>query len=131
MKMLALGLLLAASLVGKNKVEKTYPDHGQLIEVAGHPEARGGGVYTDADGGVHSNRARRFEIYVWTLRSSSMEYQIESTSQVRPIWMKRAKGPGEVADQVNFRIEKGKVYIQYGDKERRYKIVGKRLVDPK
>lgn len=42
--------------------------------------------------------------------------------------MKRAKGAGELADELAFRVEKGMVYIQYGDKERRYLIVGKRLL---
>jgi hypothetical protein len=122
--------LITLPLLAKDKPPHAYPERGQIVGIASHSEAYGGGVSTDAEGGVHSNPVKHYKIYVWTLLTPSVEYQIESTSPVRPIWMKPAKGAGELADEVAFRIEKQMVYIQYGEKERRYRIVGKRLLDP-
>ncbi len=115
-------------LAAPEKPPRTYSEHGKIIDIEGHPERYGGGVYTDANGDVKSRPVRRVQVYYWTLLTTSVEYRIESTSPVRPLWMPRAKGAGNLADEVDFRIDKGMVYIQYGDKERRYRIVSERLV---
>ena len=114
--------LLTVVLVAgaKDKAEKIYPEHGKITSMRTELETRtrGSGVYTDSSGDVHGGevRTRVSRVPVYLIRTASMEYQIEG-------------GRFGIGDEVNFRTEKGKLFIKSANKELKHSIVGQHLVD--
>jgi hypothetical protein len=100
-----------------DKPPKAYPEHGKVTGMRTELETSGGGVYTDADGGVHGRRVETDRVPVYLLRTTEMEYEIEG---------KRLS----IGNVVDFRVDKDRLNIKAADKEVKYRVVGQRVIGP-
>jgi len=105
-------VLLLSVASAKTKPDKIYPEHGTVISMRTERATHGSGVYTDPYGKTHGGRVRSSRIRVYKVRTTDMDYELDGRRRLA------------IGDEVTFRIEKGRLYVQLGDKEQRFTIVG-------
>jgi len=105
---LAFLFLLAASAKDKT----TYPLHGTVVAMRSTSATYGGGVYTDPYGKTHGGAVHTAMIPVFKIRTTELDYEVQGKQALT------------VGQELDFRIDKLRLYVQRGNKERRYDIVG-------
>ena len=114
MRRFALVILLLS--VGSAKDKPTYPEHGTVVATRTENETSGSGVYTGPNGKTHGGEVVTMAVRVFRIRTSAMDYEVEGKRNL------------SIDEELNFRIEKGRrqlyMYIQRGEKEQRYSVVG-------
>jgi hypothetical protein len=105
-----LAILLLSVASAKDK--PTYPEHGTVVAMRTQGVTSGGGVYTGPNGKTHGGAVHTNNIPVFKIRTSAIDYEVEGKPNL------------SLDEEFDFRIEKLKLYIQRGEKEQRYSIVG-------
>ena len=108
---LSIGFIFAAHGFADDKAPKTYPLHGTVIAMRTESSVHGAGVYTDPYGKTRGGGTHTQKQLVYTIRTHDMDYDVESKDL-------------SVNDEVALRVEKHKVFIQSGSKERKCALVG-------
>jgi hypothetical protein len=101
----------------KAKNPKTYPEHGTVLAMRTTERSYTTGVYTDPQGKTHGGNSYSARRPVYRIETEKMFYELEGT--------KKEQLP--IGGTVDFRIEKDKAYIQRGDKEDKFRVVGVEL----
>jgi hypothetical protein len=112
MRQFLLAVLLLSTAVAKDKPAKVYPERGTVVAMRTERATRGGGVYTDNQGRTHGGGVHSVKIPVYKVRNADMDFELEGRTRL------------SIGDQVSFRIEKNRVYVQDGSKERKFSLVG-------
>ena len=110
MRQLTLALLVLAVAFAKDK--PVYPNHGTVVAMRTDRATSSTGVYTDPYGKTHGGVVGTRKIPVFTIRTENIDYEIEGRRDL------------SVEQEVRFRIDNRRIYVQNGDKEDRYDIVG-------
>jgi hypothetical protein len=106
-------VLFSSGASAKDKGPKEYPLHGTVIAMHTDSQVRGTPVYTDPYGKTHGGGVHTRHASVYTIRTDRMDYDVEPR-----------RGDLAVGDRVAFRIEKHRVFVQTGDKERKCWLMG-------
>lgn len=99
-------------LVASAKDKTTYPLHGTVIAMRSESVTYGGGVHTDPFGKTHGGAVHTALVPVFKIRTSELDYEVQGKEALT------------VGQDLDFRIDKLRLYVQRGSKERRYDIVG-------
>jgi hypothetical protein len=97
--------------VASAKEKPTYPEHGTVVAMRTERATSGGGVYTDSHGKTHGGVVGSHLIPVFKIRTANIDYEVEGREL-------------SIGEELSFRIDKRRLYVQRGDKEQRYAIVG-------
>ena len=110
----AVVLLVLAFLpcTSAKKPEKVYPERGTIVAMRTERVTGSTGVYTDSQGKTHGGAAYSRRIPVYRVRTTEMDYEIEGRQKL------------SIGEEVRFRIEKNRVYVERGDKEQKFLLVG-------
>ncbi len=106
----ALAVFLAAVSFAKDK--PTYTEHGTIVAMKTERVVSGTPVYTDPYGKTHGGVVGTHRVPVFTIRTATIDYEVEGRQAL------------SIDQEVDFRIDKRRVYIRRGDKEDRYALVG-------
>ena len=102
-------LFVAVSLA---KDKPTYTEHGTVVAMKTERIGSGTPVYTDPYGKTHGGIVGTHRVPVFTIRTTAIDYEVEGRQAL------------SIDQEVDFRIDKRRVYVKRGDKEDRYTLVG-------
>jgi hypothetical protein len=110
MRILLLTIMALAILTAKDK--PTYPEHGTVLSMRKDVAETFKGE-TDLYGNVSGKKGyARVKIPVYKVQTDTMTYEVEGKLTL------------PVGGTIAFRIEKDRMYVQDGHKEKKYSIVG-------
>jgi hypothetical protein len=114
MRRVLLQLFMAFSLPAAvfSKDKPSYPEHGTIVAMKTDRVVSGTPVYTDPYGKTRGGTVGSRNVPVFTIRTSTIDYEVEGRRDL------------SIDQEVDFRIDKRRVYIERGDKEDRYTLVG-------
>jgi hypothetical protein len=113
----SLFLLVCSNVLAKDKEPKTYPEQGRVIANRTAEQARTLPVYTDPYGKTHGGMSIISRLPVFRIETETKFYEIEG----------RKKQQLALGDTIQFRLEKQWAYVQQGDKEQKFRLVGTEL----
>lgn len=112
-------VLLLSVASAKDKPAKSYAEHGVVIAMRIERVSRSTGVYTDSNGKTWGGAVSSHRLPIYKIRAAGMDYELEGR-----------RGDLAIGDQLSFRVEKDRVYVQRGEKERRLILVGQESHQP-
>jgi len=108
-------LACTMAIVAKDKQPRAHPEHGTVVAVRSGEFPVNVPVHTDPNGKTWGG---------WTARRGTQTYRIAAETLIYEVAEQEKHPRLSVGDKVDFRIEKGKAFLQEGDnKERKYKVV--------
>ena len=108
---------VATAAFPKAKNPKTYPEHGTVLAMHTTERSYTTGVYTDPQGKTHGGNSYTSRRPIYRVETEKLFYELEGSR----------KEQLPIGAAVDFRIEKDKAYIQRGDKEDKFRVVGVEL----
>jgi len=119
--MAVLLLALPTSGLPKDKEPKSYPEKGTVIAIHVNAQSHTAPVYTDPQGQTRGGGSSVHRLQVFRVETETKFYELEGGR----------KPDMGLGDTIQFRIEKQSAYVQRGDKEKKYRLVGVELKAPK
>jgi hypothetical protein len=115
--------LLAAhsGTLAKDKELKTYPERGTVIATKTQEQSRTTPIYTDPYGKTHGGISAIRRLPVYRIETETKFYELEG----------KKKEALALGDTIRFRLEKEWAYVQQGDKEQKFRVVGVELKQTK
>jgi hypothetical protein len=110
LRWLILAILVLSAASAKEK--PTYSEHGTVVAMRTERVTRGGGVYTDSQGKTRGGVVGSQAVPIFKIRTTNIDYEVEGRPDL------------SMGEELNFRIDKRRLYVQRGEKEQRYSIVG-------
>ena len=114
-------LVASATAFAKEKQPKSYPEHGTIIATKTSAQVETEEVTTDKNGKVHGGDSITWHYPVYRIETDTRIYELEALTEKRAF---------SVGDVVHFRLEKRWAYVQYGDKEKRVRVITVELKPP-
>jgi hypothetical protein len=114
-------IFCSVSVCSKEKNPKTYPEHGTVLAMHDSLHSYTNGVYTDSYGKSHGGNSTTIRKHVYRVETTTRLYELEG----------KKKDQLEIGGVIDFRIEKDRAYIQRGEKEEKFRIVGVELTPSK
>jgi hypothetical protein len=110
---------LFSNALGEDKHPKAYPLHGTVTAMRTETHPGSTPVYTDPYGKTRGGGTVMHGWNVYTIRTPDMEYDVSG----------HRKDKFTIGEQVDFRCERGKVFVKDGDREKRLDLEGQRMRD--
>ncbi len=113
-----LGSLLLVTLFStwaKDKDPKTYPEQGTVVSERTQEQPVTTPVYTDPYGKTQGGFSSIRRLPVYRIEADTKFYELEG---------KRRGEPLALGSTIGFRIDKKWAFVQQGDKEQKFRIVG-------
>jgi hypothetical protein len=105
------------NVLAKDRAPKTYPEQDRVIANRIAEQAHTTPVYTDPYGKTHSGVTAIRRLPVFRVETDTKFYEFEG----------KRKQELPLGDTIQFRLEKEWAYIQQGDKQQRFRVVGTEL----
>src|ERR1700733_11018287 len=109
-----LSLTMCSYVLGNDKV---YPEQGKVIANRTVEYSRTAPVYTDPYGKTHGGVSGVGRLPVFRVETDTKIYELEGAGKRGLV----------LGDTIKFRLEKKWAYVQQGDKEQKFRVVGTEL----
>jgi len=110
-----------SGVFAKTKEPKTYSEQGSVVATKIREQSATTDVYTDNEGKTQGGSSYVRRLPVYRIETDTKFYELEG----------RRKQILALGDTIRFRMEKKWAYVQQGDKEQRFRVVGVQLKQSK